>query len=203
MEGNLCTSPPCGITYEHTLRIKRLLSPQSWTPPSLPTSSSFAPTKTRPDPCPAPSGDPAPPPPVVFPGPPAARGETQIRGHPCPARPGLARSGPPSSSPHTHKTPLTPPGGGGGGGGSRVRENPTKWRRPLEPRRDRALSRAPAHARASVRWLSPPPRRSRATNPTTACKLLPGAQLPAAPIQGRGQLVTALRSGGPPAPSPG
>lgn len=178
------------------------MAPSLDTPlPSLPTSSSFAPTKTRPDPCPAPSGDPAPPPPVVFPGPPAAKGKAQTRGHPRPPRPGLARPGSPSTSSHTHKTPLTPPGGGGGGGGSRVRENPTKWRRPLEPRRDRALSRAPPHARASVRWLSPPPRRSQATNPTAACKLFPQAQLPAAPTQGRGQLVTALRSGGQPAPA--
>lgn len=81
--------------------------------------------------------------------------ETQARGRLRPLRPGLGRPHPPSGSPHTHKTPpLTSGGGGGGGGGSRVRENPTKWRRPLEPPRDPALPRAPAHARASAR--SPP-----------------------------------------------
>lgn len=67
-----------------------------------------------------------------------------------PARPAL-------DLPTHPEDPLAPPGGGGGGGGSRVRENPTKWRRPLEPRRDRALSRAPAHARASARCLLPLP----------------------------------------------
>lgn len=70
----------------------------------------------------------------------------------------------------THpQNPLLPPGGGGGGGGSRVRENATKWRRPLEPRRDPALSRAPTHARASARYLSPP-LAGWTTNPTAACK---------------------------------
>nr|XP_036851433.1 serine/arginine repetitive matrix protein 3-like [Manis javanica]XP_036851434.1 serine/arginine repetitive matrix protein 3-like [Manis javanica] len=34
-------------------------------------------------------------------------------------------------------------------------ENPTKWRRPFEPRRDRALPRTPAHARASARCFRP------------------------------------------------
>lgn len=70
-------------------------------PPSDLTFSSFAPTKTRPDPCPAPSGDPAPPPPVVFPGLPAVR-ETQAVGW---SRPPEAQPGPPSGSPHTQKTP--------------------------------------------------------------------------------------------------
>lgn len=74
-----------------------------------------------------------------------------------PSRPSRGPARPAPGLPTHPQYPLLPPGGAGGGGGSRVRENPTKWRRPLEPRRDRALSRAPAHARASARCLPPLP----------------------------------------------
>lgn len=120
--------------------------------PSGPTCGSSVPTKARPDPCPASSGD-RPRLPRCLPR--TSLRETPARGRLRPLRPGLGGRSPPSGSPHTPKTLLLPPGGGGGGGGgSRVRENPTKWRRPLEPPRNPALPRAPAHARASAR--SPP-----------------------------------------------
>lgn len=160
--------------------------------PQRPNLRSYIPTKTRPDPCPAPSGDPAPPPFVVFPGPSSENEWPQIRPSRGPAQPA---PGLPTHPQH----PLLPPGGAGGGGGSRVRENPTKWRRPLEPRRDRALSRAPAHARASARCLLPLPLAGAGRpilRPHTTVR-------PPPPVRGRGHVVTALRSEGQPAPSPG
>lgn len=92
---------------------------------------------------------------------------------PGPSQPSRGPARPAAGLPTHPQHPFLPPGGAGGGGGSRVRENPTKWRRPLEPRRDRALSRAPAHARASALCLlplPPTPRRSETTNPTAAHK---------------------------------
>lgn len=133
-----------------------------------------------------------PPPFVVFPGPSSENEWPQIRPSRGPAQPA---PGLPTHPQH----PLLPPGGAGGGGGSRVRENPTKWRRPLEPRRDRALSRAPAHARASARCLPPLPLAG-AGRPI----LWPHTTVrPPPPVRGRGHVVTALRSEGQPAPSPG
>lgn len=153
LEGNRCPSPMCGITFYNTRRIKRLPWPQSGTPPQRPNLQLFRPNKDSTRPLPRPLRRPGPASSRCLPRTsrskriphlglaPSARG---------PARPALRL-------PTGPEDPLAPPGGGGGGGGSRVRENPTKWRRPLEPRRDRALSRAPAHARASARCLRPLP----------------------------------------------
>lgn len=118
------------------------------------------------------------------PGPLAARRESQTRGLSGPARPGFELSSYPTDNPSHLR------GGGGGGGGSRVRENPTKWRRPLEPRRDRALSRAPAHARASARRLRPRPPREPADQSRGRWRKPAPPRLPAAPARGRGPLVT-------------
>lgn len=153
LEGNLCTSPQRGIPSHHTPRTKALFHPTLDPYPQRPNLRCNIPTKTRPDPCPAPSGDPAPPPFLVFPGPSSEDEWPQTRAFPALRGPAQSAPGLPTHPQH----PLLPPGGAGGGGGSRVRENPTKWRRPLEPRRDRALSRAPAHARASARCLPPLP----------------------------------------------
>lgn len=168
LEGNLCTSPPCGITFQDTRKIKKPSWPQSGTP-QRPNLQIPRPNKDSTRPLPRP---------LRRPGPASSRClawtfHSQRNPNPGPSPPAEARPGPPRSAlrlPTHPQDPLAPPGGGGGGGGSRVRENLTKWRRPLEPRRDRALYRAPAHARTSARCLFPPLRGSRPTNPTAACK---------------------------------
>ncbi|XP_017392401.1 uncharacterized protein LOC108310156 [Cebus imitator] len=194
LEGNLCASPTCASTFQDTLKRKKSPFPQTGTnypSPSGPPSSSFSPTKTRPDPCPASFRRPGPASSRCLPGLPAAKRENQIRTTLSPG--GLAQPAPRLPTSHTQE-PLAPPGGGGGSG-SRVRANPTKWRRPLEPRRYRALSRAPARARVSAHCFLP--------------LRLAGSKWPILKLhtndraaRGRGLLVALLLRGGQPALSP-
>lgn len=200
LEGNRCPSPPCGITFYNTRRIKRLPWPQSGTPPPTTQPPAFSPQQ-RLDPTPAP-----PPPetrprllPLSSPDLPQQENSTPwagpVRQRPSPTRP-----------PAPHR-PRRPP---------RTSGWRRRWRRlprQREPYKMATAARASARpgpfSRASSRTRecalppSPPPRGSRATNPAAAYKWLLQARLPASPARGRGQLVTPLRSGGQPAPSPG